>query len=190
MGKHKDSSLVAVAASLRRHRPVPSAEARELLYEVAGLRAEGKTWRQVGAALGRHYSVVFRTVNRWLWEYDRALRKLKRPRLASRVKEEASARLSPGLVSRLSREEAYVRLEKARLERKAAEVIYAALDNPKPNVALRAAEAWCRHVDPEPYLLLPQPAPEPPEDPELDAELQAVLGEFAALPDEESADGE
>ena len=83
--------LVEVAASLKRPRRVPDATTKELLGRVAKLRAEGRNWREVGAALGREHTTVYRTVKRWPVEYERALRKLKRPidRRAARLASQA-----------------------------------------------------------------------------------------------------
>lgn len=182
MAKRGSSSLVEVAAKLRRHRRVPNPTTHELLKRVAELRADANTWRQVGAALNRDYTTLYRMTQRWPTQYHRALAKLLRPakHRTSRLEHEAA------------RAEAFVRLELARLERGAAKVIDAALDNKNPNVALRAANAVWDHFDRQPQRTL-TPASNPPED-EFDAEdaemFAAVLDEFADLPDDDFAEDE
>ena len=137
MSRKKNSSLVEVAASLKRPRRVPDATTKELLGRVAKLRAEGRNWREVGASLGREHTTVYRTVKRWPVEYERALRKLKRPidRRASR------------LASQLEREDVLYHLELLRLNRAAGRAIDAAFEDPKISIKLRAAEAYWDYLD-------------------------------------------
>ena len=130
MSRTKNKTLVEVAASLKRPHRVPDATTKELLAKVAKLRVEGKNWREVGAALGREHTTVYRTVKRWPVEYERALRKLKRP----------IDRRAERLASRLERDEVHRRLELLRLDRAAGRAIDAALEDPKISIKLRAAE--------------------------------------------------
>ncbi len=137
MSRSKNKTLVEVAATLKRPHRVPDATTKELLVKVARLRADGKNWREVGAALGREHTTVYRTVKRWPVEYERALRKLKRP----------IDRRSERLASRLEREDVLYHLELLRLNRAAGRVIDAALENPKVSIALRAADAYWDYLD-------------------------------------------
>jgi hypothetical protein len=180
MARRKNSSLVEVAASLKRHRRVPDATTKELLSKVAKLRAEGKNWREVGAALGREHTTVFRTVKRWPVEYERALRKLKRP----------IDRRAERLLSRLEREDVYRRLELLSLERAAGRVIDAALEDPKISIKLRAAEAYMNYLNQElPERLLSLHSSEPvADDKQSDWKRVAPPQEAAAQPDDDFTD--
>ncbi len=138
MSRRKNNSLVELAASLKRDRRVPDPETKELLAKVARQRVEGRTWREIGAALKREHTTVFRTANRWHVEYERALKqRLKRP----------ADRRAERLVSRLEREDVYRRLELLRLDRAAGRAIDAALEDPKISIKLRAAEAYWDYLD-------------------------------------------
>ena len=177
MSQRKGKSLVEVAASLKRSHRVPDTTTKELLAKVAKLRSDGKNWREVGAALGREHTTVYRTVKRWPVEYERALRKLKRPidRRASR------------LASRLEREDVLYHLELLRLNRAAGRVIDAALENPKVSIALRAAEAYWDYLDrelPERVLSLYRSGPVA-DDRESERKRVAPLGQATDEPDED-----
>lgn len=137
MSTRRHKTLVEVAATLRGHRRVPDTTTKELLAKVAKLRVEGKNWREVGAALGREHTTVYRTVKRWPLEYERALRKLKRP----------IDRRAERLASRLEREDVLYHLELLRLNRAAGRVISEALEDPKISIKLRAANAYFDYLD-------------------------------------------
>lgn len=176
MSTRRHKTLVEVAATLRGHRRVPDTTTKELLAKVAKLRVEGKNWREVGAALGREHTTVYRTVKRWPVEYERALRKLKRP----------IDRRAERLASRLENEEAYRRLELLRLDRAAGRAIDAVLESPNLSLKLRVANAVYDYLDqnlPERVLSFYRSAPVA-HDTVLDTKRVAPLGEATDEPDD------